>query len=411
MYRDYNIVLSVFCGRRDRTSILLRYLDYLNAKGLIDEVHLWDYCRHEEDRMWLRSLNTSLLYTANEYAYVGPVKFANDQTEHVAHVKATNDVHFRLTNEQGRMFEIALGSVGNTKNIIRDGPQGKELSVDTANRLVTTDFNEVRISWIEGKLCVVLNGERVAFTNDIEVGRIVEIHHSTGYGANGTWKIPELMAQTPYRYCKAVRRWHDYYYHYHQHKDSIYKKTILIKCDDDVVCIDVKHFQDFLDFRIDNPHYSLVFPNIVNNGVASSYQQHNWGVIPTDLFEVEKDIAPICGLLWESPQKCQALHELFLAEPSRFSYDGHHYIPPSQRVSINFFAVLPWMLTDFHEASEDDEKYLTTTHSQTRKLNKCLFNKMYVTHFSFYSQEHGMNVPMLLERYRNLASKLLEEEA
>ena len=408
MYRDYKIVLSVFCGRKDRTSILLRYLDYLTDKGLVDEVHLWDYCRKEEDREWLRSLNTSLLYTANEYAYVGPTRYENDHTEHSVRVKATNDAHFRLTNDTGVMYEIVIGAMGNTKNVVRLGPQGKELAADTQASLKMGEFNDVRISWKDGKLAVVLNGDTLAF-GDINVGQIVEVHHSTGYGANGTWDILTRPSPTPYRYCKAIRRWHDYYHHYHNHRSDLYNNTILIKCDDDVVCIDVKHFREFLDFRIDNPHYSLVFPNIVNNGVTSSYQQHNWGVIPTELFEVEKDIAPICGLLWESPQRCQALHELFLADPNRFSYDGHHYIPPSQRVSINFFAVLPWMLEDFHEASEDDEKYLTTTHSQTRKRNKALFNKMYVTHFSFYSQEHGMNVPSLLEGYRALSVKLLED--
>ena len=46
-------IFSVFAGRRRYMNILSRYIDDLYKRKLIDEIHIWDYTRTQEDEEWL----------------------------------------------------------------------------------------------------------------------------------------------------------------------------------------------------------------------------------------------------------------------------------------------------------------------------------------------------------------------
>lgn len=278
MWREHKIILTIFCGRQNRMEILLKYLEKLHETGVLDEVHLWDYCRQQSDREWLHNAQLPNFF---------------------------------------KLFQ------------------------------------------------------------------------------------PDRRIQ-----------WNSYYRHYYQMVSANPNdKMILIKCDDDVVAIDIKHFTDFLDFRIDNPSYLLVFPNTINNGMAAHFQQNIHGVIPKSLMDLEHPPGGLCGRLWESSDYCEKIHNFFLDDPERFSYDGFNVIPPATRFSINFFAVLPQHVAlTFWNAGTDDEFYLSVTACVGFNLSKALYNKMYVSHLSFYKQEQCMNqtvIPKLLERYKQLAKKVL----
>lgn len=56
--KDMNgkICVYVFAGRQDRMQILVSYLDELLARDLIDEVHVWNFCRNKSDKPWVDSL-------------------------------------------------------------------------------------------------------------------------------------------------------------------------------------------------------------------------------------------------------------------------------------------------------------------------------------------------------------------
>jgi hypothetical protein len=263
MYRDYKVIFSIFCGREDRMHILILHLEELYKSKLIDEIHLWDYCRNESDRKWLKTL---------PYTYIEP----SDKSA----------------------------------------------------------------------------------------------------------------------------RWKSYYDHYYNSLDD---KTILIKCDDDVVALDNENFTKFLDFRIDNPQYFLVFPNIVNNGVAAYFQQNSHGVIPKTLMDLEMPNGGHGGSLWSSLDLCRKIHEFFLEEPARFRYEGHHEIDSGIRFSINLFAVMKQhVLLGFKDVSPDDEQYLTVEITKKFNLKNALYNGMYASHLSFNEQDKQGDMSDLLHRYKNL---------
>jgi hypothetical protein len=49
-------ICIIFAGREDRMSILMEYLKKAIDKNYINEIHIWDHCRAESDREWLKTL-------------------------------------------------------------------------------------------------------------------------------------------------------------------------------------------------------------------------------------------------------------------------------------------------------------------------------------------------------------------
>lgn len=49
-------VVYIFAGRRDRMRVLMRYLDSMLVTGALNEVHVWDRTRDDDDTHWVHSL-------------------------------------------------------------------------------------------------------------------------------------------------------------------------------------------------------------------------------------------------------------------------------------------------------------------------------------------------------------------
>jgi hypothetical protein len=49
------VIVTVFAGRKNRLELLMKYLKLALYLNIIQEIHLWDYCRNEEDRIHLLS--------------------------------------------------------------------------------------------------------------------------------------------------------------------------------------------------------------------------------------------------------------------------------------------------------------------------------------------------------------------
>jgi hypothetical protein len=48
------VIFSVFAGRKRYMSILSKYIDELYNRKLIDEIHIWDFTRNEDDEIWIK---------------------------------------------------------------------------------------------------------------------------------------------------------------------------------------------------------------------------------------------------------------------------------------------------------------------------------------------------------------------
>ena len=212
------VIMTCFAGRRRYLEILVKYVDKLIAKGLVDEFHMWDYTRDPEDAVWIRE----------------------------------NCQRFKI-------FEV----------------QDKSL-------------------------------------------------------------------------------WKEYYMHYAKIKYPN-PDTVLIKCDDDIMFIDIDQFQSYIDKRRANPNNLLAFASIVNNKVPC-LMQHSFGQWPEMQFDE-------VGNLHHSGEICAKLHNYFIKNHgdflkiSRNSTERKCVVQrdPHALVNINFFAILAKDLRLFEHCWESDE--------------------------------------------------------
>lgn len=212
---------------------------------------------------------------------------------------------------------------------------------------------------------------------------------------------------------RSAWQWIDYYSYYAN--DRLNPSDVLIKCDDDMVFIDIHRINAFLD-RIRED--CLYFPNIVNNDVCAFLQSnmniHN--LLPTvDRRRLYHGCTKPLSNWSRDPDSAVAIHRHFLSNVSRYAYDGGE-IPWASRISINFFAATYTTIKRYYSAylshinhKMKDEPYLTGAfceHFHTSNLIVPFFN---VVHFSFKNQKPGQLRDQFLSRYRTLARELTKK--
>lgn len=223
--------------------------------------------------------------------------------------------------------------------------------------------------------------------------------------------------------------WSEYYNHYattYGARDDV----VVVKCDDDVVYIDVDAFPGFLAFRTAHPEHLFVFGTIVNNGLVAHLQQNTY---PTGgryrLASAGSEACPhefelsVGGFERLVNDGCKAawLHEWFLSREGARRAEGtttpdaaagagaHIVLPMEQRISINFFAVMSRDLHLFAPPGgiQDDERYLTQVLPSRVQRHNCVFTDFAVSHFAFGPQRlTGLDGEVergLLSRYDALA--------
>jgi hypothetical protein len=206
--------------------------------------------------------------------------------------------------------------------------------------------------------------------------------------------------------------WKDYYYHY---CDARYENDVIIKCDDDIVFIDVLKLPNYINFiRLND--FDLVFANTINNGVSAFIQQNKYNLIPKEIMTLEyplhNNIYGMCGSLWDSGPKAEILHNYFIDNYHKFithNYDKE-IIQINSRFSINFFG---YKAKNWHKIKEcwpDDENLLTTDYVLNRKFINVFYSDFYVSHLSFYRQiETGINLDKLRIRYKELCDSFIDK--
>ncbi|WP_038031020.1 hypothetical protein [Thermonema rossianum] len=181
------------------------------------------------------------------------------------------------------------------------------------------------------------------------------------------------------------------------------EKTIYIRLDDDVVWIEDNFFKKFLDFRIENPQYFLVFPLIINNAVCTHIlQQEN---------KILKDGPYIRALAsdkngWENPLLAEKIHRWFIKSVLNGTYKNLYfdYVPVSlNRVSINCIGFLGEHFKLFNgNVVGDEEEDLTVHKPRQLKLVNCIFGGALISHFAFYTQRSHLDKTNILNEYEKL---------
>jgi hypothetical protein len=81
------VIFSCFAGRRRYLEILSGYIDILIERKIVDEVHMWDYTRDEEDAEWLRKRWPDSIFEVKDkstykeyYSYYTKERYPEDDT-------------------------------------------------------------------------------------------------------------------------------------------------------------------------------------------------------------------------------------------------------------------------------------------------------------------------------------------
>jgi hypothetical protein len=207
-------------------------------------------------------------------------------------------------------------------------------------------------------------------------------------------KIFNLPPGVPCRGCETI---------HHFFKECVRPKTLYIRFDDDVVFLDTAQaFERFLDFRIENQQYFLVFPCIVNNAICSHILQRNGKL---NLLRGASSYACEDPLGFKSGAFASNIHEQVAAR----NYDLSHFRTENwifyynEHVSINCIAWTGEGMMAACGGNVHEYEELDLTVSIPRRTGKCnvMFGGYCCVHYAFGRQrESGMGDDTYLPGYK-----------
>lgn len=172
--------------------------------------------------------------------------------------------------------------------------------------------------------------------------------------------------------------------------DSVY-----LRLDDDIVYLDRTFVGAMFDYRLAHPEFYLVYANIINNAVISSYHQRRGRVV------YDRVVSPHCmdEVGWKDPVFAETLHRAFLAAPHPEQWHLPECIPidANQRISIN---AISWIGSP-GPVGIDEEQWLSVDHPLATNTRNCIFGKAVCVHFAFCTQRDHLERPgsALLDAY------------
>jgi len=392
-------IVTIFSGRKQNIEILKKYLEKALNSNLIHEVHFWNNTRNSHDEVYLKSISnlkrTSSTSSGN-YILITPI-ITNNSFE--LNVKASNDIHIKVSNTYTE-YEIVLGGWGNTKSVIREN-NNEILFLEKENIADENNYNTFKVVIDNNTMKVMKNNDCLIFTQIQNNFEIKNIYFKTGHESVGDLTYTTTQNKGFYFMDTCEKSWKNYYTYYNENK---FKDDIIMKCDDDIVFIDLYKLPKFIDF-VRNNDYDLVFANIINNGVSAHFQQNKYNLIPKELMDLEYPHGGFCGSLWQSGKKAENLHNYFIENYEKFlNYEyNNEIIPIHTRFSINFFGYKGSKWHNIKDCYHDDEYNLTVNYVTNKNFQNVLYSDFYVSHLSFYKQnETGINLNELINKYHNL---------
>jgi hypothetical protein len=392
-------ILTIFSGRRENLSILTKYLRKAIDLGILHECHFWNFTRNPSDDHYIRSI-TNLKRSSSaddgKYIIINP-KINNNSFD--LSIRAPHNVHVKISN-YFIDYEIVLGGWCNTKSVIRvnDG----DLFITHHTGICNPDnFEKFKFEVVNSILTIYKNNTPIIVQQLQDGFQIKNIQFKTGFQSVADIEYETVRNHGFFYMDTCEKSWKNYYEHY-THKR--FENDIILKCDDDIVFLDIPKLPGFIDF-VRNNNYDLVLANTINNGVSAHIQQNKYGLIPESLMHCEMPPGGLCGSIWASGEKATILHNYFIDNYKSFTNHnyGNDIIPVPTRFSINFFG---YKGSNWHRIADcysNDEAHLTVTFVETKNFVNVLYPNFYVAHLSFWRQvETNIDSTNLLRRYNDL---------
>lgn len=404
------VILVTFAGRQERMEILTQYIRKALDAGIIDEWHIWDFTRSAHDRAWVTKEFGPVRYMGPNapYQHKGSVsRLSAFRTT----AKIQSDLHIAIVpnDPAGEAYEIVVGGWNNTHSALRRITASDLTSFARENHplLWTRSTPGVLSPGVGNHIVLSLDGEGVPTlnVNGVMVGTWPDLKMPGGASINvrGGWgsDLELCDVQDPVRRYvgnenESAPYWQAYAYYTRRLTD--FSDAVFLKCDDDVVYMDLEKLSAFIAFRRDNPHYFVVSANVVNNGVCAYWQQAA-GSLPEALGQFERPPGGFGGSLWQSADRAMQLHEYFLSKSEKSLPLPRAVIDWQERQSINFIAWLGKDLVHMALPKCDDEYALTVDLPNYLNRPTAIYSDFTVSHLSFGTQEQGLRLDRLISGY------------
>jgi hypothetical protein len=409
-------IAFTFAGRKKVMARQVAFMRKAIALGHLDEWHVWNFARKDEDKAWLQSefgTGTVLLTPSDSVDYV-PLAAVRSEAASIR-VTARNDAHLLVLMESGACLEIVLGAFSNSISLLRqfDDIQSYRLHaapiLSAGAGLRPGMDNLVELEVVDGVFRVLLNRDTL-FELDHAAGAIREIQVHTGYGSEGQWRTGSDGAVKLMECGKSGYEGFKFSYLHYARND--YADCLFLKLDDDIVYCDVDAIGDFFLELARLKGNDILSANVINNGVCAYYQGQN-RYFPGLALEFDYPPEGLCGRLWESSAMCAALHGYFLDHIDQVKEKAAAdrrmtKLPLYDRFSINFVGFKHGLFAYMAAAYLVDRSVVDDEHLMTRVVpglfgvDKYVFNPLLVAHLSFYKQEETLASDPLVERYLTL---------
>ena len=412
------VVLITFAGRRKRMEILTQYIHAAMDAGIVDEWHVWDFTRSQQDHEWVTREFGPVRFMKADAAYQDNGSVSPGRSFRM-NASITNDLHIGIVpnGHESECYELVIGGWSNSHSVMRrllkselksdrrsdappiwSRPTPGILSPGTANKVV---------------ISVDDDGVPSLHINSVPIGRWPELNLKAGAsikmrgGFGADLELSDVRSRVQ-RFVGNPGEQEPFWraYDYYARRVDAYQDSIFLKCDDDIVYMDINKLDEFVEFRRNNPKYLVVSANVVNNGVCAHFQQAG-GSIPEHVGHFELPPGGFGGSLWLSASRANQLHEFFLQHPDKRLPLPEKVIDWTDRNSINFIAWLGRDLIHMALPKDDDERALTVDLPELLDRPTAIYSDFMVSHLSFGTQEQGLPVDRLIAAYDALMRESL----
>ena len=167
------------------------------------------------------------------------------------------------------------------------------------------------------------------------------------------------------------------------------EKDILIKCDDDILFIDIFGLKNAIKDRKNDKYSFIIHSNCINNGVCAYYQRHLY-----DKLKEKLNIYPtggILGILFEKPEFAYAIHNQFYNDLYLDINNINKYVIEdvyiTSRISINFILINGSDIKYLKDISTDDEYELSSFIPEKLLRPNKIKGDLITSHLSYVFQE------------------------
>ena len=199
------------------------------------------------------------------------------------------------------------------------------------------------------------------------------------------------------------QNWNPFYKEFSENSND---KDIIIKCDDDILFIDVHNLENIINDRINDRTSFLIHSNCINNGVCAYYQKDIFKNLTENLSIYPK--GGILGVLFEKPEIAYSIHNDFINDmiTSKFTKINKYIIDDvyiNNRISINFILIHGSDAKYLKNISTDDEYELSSLIPEKLLRPNKIKGDFITAHLSYNMQEKIMlNKDKILNSYKKI---------